>query len=107
MKNIVFVKIFTFIMSSEKVLKNNKKNKKLSRCNCKTEGGVLQKWSAAYCDFDHENLGFAVIFFFSDTIFSPTLDEKSRKVSFLLKHGRHFRPPTFLFWFIYTMYLNP
>ena len=33
MKNVFFVKIFTFIMSSEKVLKNNTKNKKVFRFN--------------------------------------------------------------------------
>ena len=40
-------------------------------------------------------------FFFSNTIFSPTLDEESQKVSFLIKHGHPPNSPTFLFWFIY------
>ena len=83
-------------------LEKNKKSKKWSRFSFKTERGVLQKWSAAYCDFDHENLGLAVIFF-SNTIFSHTLDEESQKVSFLIKHGHPPNSPTFLFWFIYTI----
>ena len=39
-------------------------------------------------------------FFFSNTIFSPTLHEESQKVSFLIKHGHPPNSPTFLFRFI-------
>ena len=55
-----------------KSVKKYKKNHKLIQIILQNGRGGLQKWSAAYCDFDHENLGFAVIFFFRHDFFAHT-----------------------------------